>query len=281
MATEEAIRDAFKFFDEDNSGALSEDALTAIFQRGDGPDKFSRERARSAAQEIIRRFDTNADGLLQYREFCTWWAAKRPAAVEQVALEQVALAERQGELKVAAEQQATAAEQNVNAKAAGQPLDLYFTLDGLLASVKSGAIRPLRGQWVLALHKRGGQLQRRQDLPNEAFWTADELQDVAVKLGNAYGVLFVALSYRWLSSTHPDPDSFHLGILAHVAELYLTGKVRGHGEEGGKNMYYSPLVEAFANAGLSKPDFALFWDYRWAGGLLSPPYATLARVWHT
>jgi hypothetical protein len=21
--------------------------------------------------------------------------------------------------------------------------------------------------------------------------------------------------------------------------------------------------------------------YRWAGGLLSPPYATLARVWHT
>jgi hypothetical protein len=26
-------------------------------------------------------------------------------------------------------------------------------------------------------------------------------------------------------------------------------------------MYYSPLVEVFANAGLSKPDFALFWDY--------------------
>ena len=74
---------------------------------------------------------------------------------------------------------------------------------------------------------------------------------MAEKLGDTifgYGLLFVALSYRWLSADHPDPDGFHLAIIAEVAALYL------------KSGY---LTSAFGMAGLDEnvTDFALFWDF--------------------
>ena len=86
----------------------------------------------------------------------------------------------------------------------------YFDLDGLLASVESGAIAPLHGRWVVELHDEGGQLTRRQDMPAEAFWTPSELRSVATKLGDSFGVLFVALSHHWLSKDHADPEGYHL-----------------------------------------------------------------------
>merc|ERR1711965_420164 len=80
----------------------------------------------------------------------------------------------------------------------------YTTLyAGLLESVRTGAIRPLRGRFVAALYKHGGLLKRRQDLPDEAFWTYEELKAVAEQMGDHYGYIFVALSYRWLSANHP------------------------------------------------------------------------------
>ena len=81
--------------------------------------------------------------------------------------------------------------------------DFYFLKEALLDSVASGAIAALRGRWYVALHKRGGRLQRRQELPAEAFWTAEELRRAAEVLGDKFGVLFVALSYRWLKQGHP------------------------------------------------------------------------------
>ena len=124
----------------------------------------------------------------------------------------------------------------------------YTTLEvGLLESVRSGAIRPLRGRFVVALHKHGGRLKRRQDLPEEAFWTYDELKTMAEHLGEPFlgygwGNLFVALSYRWLSADHPDPDGFHLAIIAKVAALYLQTGIASRNRVG--------LL-----------DFAIFWDF--------------------
>ena len=59
---------------------------------------------------------------------------------------------------------------------------------------------------------------------------------------------------RWLTKEHPDPDAFHLAIVAAVAELYLNERGGGH-EKG------SPLTNAFKKAGLNEAsaDFALFW----------------------
>jgi hypothetical protein len=129
----------------------------------------------------------------------------------------------------------------------------YTGPEALLESVASGAIAPLKGTWVVALHRRGGRLQRRQDLPPEAHWSAAELRDLTTKLGDDFGVLFVALSYRWLTKDHPDPEAFHLRIVAEVAALYLN--MTGRGE------YESQLTAAFQSRGLGPPDFALFWDF--------------------
>ena len=88
------------------------------------------------------------------------------------------------------------------------------------------------------------------------FWDANEglavpgerggKAQVAPALPSA-GLLFVALSYRWLSKDHPDPDGFHLGIVAAVAKLYMD-----------KKWNKSPLTAAFDAKGLGAPDFALF-----------------------
>ena len=113
-----------------------------------------------------------------------------------------------------AEQAVQAAEQLVLQQAAAKALgfdpdavaclaefghDHFFGNAGLLASVESGALAPLRGSYIAKLHRDGGRLKRRQDMPPEAFWTATELRAVVEALGSAFGVLFVVLSYRWLS----------------------------------------------------------------------------------
>ena len=60
-----------------------------------------------------------------------------------------------------------------------------------------------------------------------------------------------------LTKDHPDPDRFHLDIVAAVARLYLDGGTT-FDIKGGKG---SPLAAAFEKAGLGEPDFALFWDF--------------------
>ena len=86
----------------------------------------------------------------------------------------------------------------------------FFTAEGLVASVASGAIALLRGRWIVKLCKRGGRLERRQDLPPEAFLHVDELRRLIAALGDDWGLLLVAISYRWLTKEHPDPDRFPL-----------------------------------------------------------------------
>ena len=70
----------------------------------------------------------------------------------------------------------------------------HFGPEALLASVESGAIAPLRGRWLVRLEADGGRVQRRQDLPPEAFFPADELRRLVEALGDDYGLLFVGLS---------------------------------------------------------------------------------------
>ena len=123
----------------------------------------------------------------------------------------------------------------------------HFGPEALLKSVASGAIAPLRGSWLVELGSQGGRLSRRQDLPEEAFFGIEELRRLVEALGEDYGLLFVALSYRWLTKDHPDPDGFHLHIVAAVARLYMHTESRK-----------SPLTAAFMKKGLGYPDFALF-----------------------
>ena len=86
-------------------------------------------------------------------------------------------------------------------------LERLTAAEGTLpARLKDGSIRLLRVQWLLAQPSHWV-MQRRQDLPNEAHVSTDE----AVRL-LAEGKVG-ALSYRWLTAQHPDPERLHLDAL--------------------------------------------------------------------
>ena len=135
----------------------------------------------------------------------------------------------------------------------------YFDPEALLESIANGSIALVRGRWLIAHAEAGGKLMRRQDLPSEAFFTVDELRKLVAALGDDWGLLFVAISYRWLTAIHPDPDAFHLNIVAMVAKLYLKPDQVDHDRE----QSLSPLVKAFADAGFAanQADFGLMWDF--------------------
>jgi hypothetical protein len=86
-------------------------------------------------------------------------------------------------------------------------------IEGDLAErLADGTIRFLRVEWLLA-RPDGYVLQRRQDLPDEAFWSPAEASKLLCEGKVA------ALSYRWLHRLHPDPERFHL----HYVLVYFRG----------------------------------------------------------
>ena len=84
----------------------------------------------------------------------------------------------------------------------------YTTAEGLVPAVQSGALAPLRSSFLKRLVESGEALQKRQDLPEAAFWDVAAFQRLT-ELEFPFASIF-ALSYRWLTAEHPDPDSFHL-----------------------------------------------------------------------
>lgn len=146
----------------------------------------------------------------------------------------------------------------------------YFGLESLLDSVISGAVAPLRGQYLLQLWKSKGTLCRRQDLPKEAFWTPAEIIrvcqsmatcDLSGQFGNSFhssniwGYLFFVISYRWLSKEHPDPDGFHLAKIGNFLESYLT---KTHRYPTSQLEVISLHTSAFPDGLL---DCVVFWDF--------------------
>jgi hypothetical protein len=67
-------------------------------------------------------------------------------------------------------------------------------------------------------------LQRRQDLPDEAFITFDELQTAGFV---RRGISLIAVSYMWLEPGHPDPRRHNLELLTNVLSVYCS--VPSHG----------------------------------------------------
>ena len=72
-------------------------------------------------------------------------------------------------------------------------------------------IRLLRAGFLIELHKAGIRLPRRQDVPSHGFWnkTID------------FKTVIVVVSYPWLSSAHPDPDGYHLAVLAPLLSVFM------------------------------------------------------------
>ena len=125
------------------------------------------------------------------------------------------------------------------------PATLYTTAEGLVPAVQSGALAPLRSSYLKHLVESGEALQKRQDLPEAAFWDVAAFKRLT-ESEDCMASIF-ALSYRWLTAEHPDPDSFHLSKVVAFLEVHKTW---------------------FDQMGINvDDDCAVFWDF---GSLFQP-----------
>ena len=170
-AAEAEILAAFERFDFNRDGRISEAELVAILTR-----ETSQRASLSPdeAKQLFAEADLDRAGHVEYQKFAAAWATHLAARAETRPL--------------LTDPEAT----GLAARADTRPP--HFGPEALLKSVESGAIAPLRGRWVVDLGANGGRLKRRQDLPPEAFFPADELRRLTEALGDDYGLLFAGLS---------------------------------------------------------------------------------------
>lgn len=151
--------------------------------------------------------------------------------------------------------------------------DRFRKVDAILASLESGAVRLVRGSYLVKLAKAGKAISRRQELPDEAFYDYADLLALLHKLRERWGqedqerhdpeeadyggdarfmMLIHALSYRWLEASHPDREGFHLRIVAEVAQMAIEDETA-----------HSLWSFVFKGLGMSKSDvdIGLFWDF--------------------
>ena len=171
-AAEAEILAAFQRFDVNRDGRISEAEFVAILTRE------TSQRASLApdeAKQLFAKADLDRAGHVEYKKFAAAWATH--------------LADASAETRPPlTDPEAT----GPAARAGTRPP--HFGPEALLKSVESGAIAPLRGRWVVDLDANDGRLERRQDLPPEAFFPADELRRLTEALGDDYGLLFAGLS---------------------------------------------------------------------------------------
>ena len=103
--------------------------------------------------------------------------------------------------------------------------------------LRSGAVALLDAKWLVDRAAKGLRIERRQDLPPEAFISLDDLKAVGCVRG---GLPIVLLSYTWLHPSHPDPQRTTLNLVAFVLEAYLEN--RGYDVNDGRR-------------------WGVFWDY--------------------
>lgn len=172
------------------------------------------------------------------------------------------------------------------APAAAPAASRFFTkmtddsLAQLLALVWSGALRPLRGTFVLELSKAGKRLNRRQELPEHAFWTIDQFGALYEALRSRFSVeeserrlamLFVGVAWRWATAEHPDPDGKQLRALAQMTQAYL-GVGAGSASSGGATPQpQPPPISSWRTATVRAHAHAHAHACRARGGMPSKP----------
>mmetsp|Transcript_14462 Transcript_14462/g.30950 ORF Transcript_14462/g.30950 Transcript_14462/m.30950 type:complete len:1017 (-) Transcript_14462:85-3135(-) len=80
------IADAFQRFDKDGNGEITAEELQNIFTLVGERDRDGAFLTLDQVRTIIRRFDENDDGVLQFEEFAKLWMAKRRSAMSEEAL---------------------------------------------------------------------------------------------------------------------------------------------------------------------------------------------------
>jgi len=121
----------------------------------------------------------------------------------------------------------------------------YTSAEGLVPAVQSGALAPLRSSYLKHLVKSGNVLRKCQNLRRAAFWDVAAFKRLTESEKCALSIF--ALSYRWLTAEHPDPDGFHLSKVVAFLEAHKA--------------YWNEVEGDFVH------DCAVFWDF---GSLFQP-----------
>ena len=99
----------------------------------------------------------------------------------------------------------------------------YTGIGSILAALRTGHIRLVRLSWLVSLAKTEvAVVRRRQELPEEAFISPSELEEVAASpgfLNDRDNVLpIIAISHCWCTPSHPDPLGVQLKVVAAALE---------------------------------------------------------------
>ena len=90
----------------------------------------------------------------------------------------------------------------------------YTQPESIWQALMTGHVRLVKMTWLIKSSKSGKILARRQELPEEAFISVEELK-MMFGDGNSDGVLpIIAISFCWLTPAHPDPEGKQLAIVA-------------------------------------------------------------------
>jgi len=144
-------------------------------------------------------------------------------------------------------------------------LERYTKIDQILAALRhpSKPVRLLKATKIVELWKQGKVLARRQELPDDFFLTAEQVEELWKNSGleeegggNYDGVLpIIVISFCWLSAAHCDPDGLHLATIAKALEREMPKYAKSnYAFDGFKEM-------------------AVFWD--WASLSQKDP-----KLWH-
>lgn len=102
------------------------------------------------------------------------------------------------------------------------PLKAYRDPGSLRGPLESGAVKLVRGDWLLRFSTTpGARLPRQQEMPAEAVWAVEDLfRGDELRVGRA----IVAVSHCWRSREHPDPNGDQLQLLGQILKQWTSIK---------------------------------------------------------
>jgi len=130
--------------------------------------------------------------------------------------------------------------------------DKYNKLDALVDIVKQGDVKLIKGDYLIKVFEKSTEpVKRHQDLPEEAFVPFEDLLKEDMDI--------VAISYCWCTREHPDPDRYHLPIIAKMAKATMAGKfVEAHISRPGPGSTSKAWDQGFR---FGASAVAVLWDF--------------------
>ena len=162
-----------------------------------------------------------------------------------------------GTVPVPVHQDGAATDRHATEKAAVQTsldLERYTKPESIWKALETGSVRLIKMSYLIELADKGGTLSRRQELPDEAFISVDELKDLYGK-GNRDGVLpIIAISFCWDTAADPDPSGKQLATVAATLKVERESYAKSNGSFKG----FSEMGVFWDWASLSQKDPKLF-----------------------